>query len=307
MRNYVISRLLESVIVVWGVLTIVFIVLRLSGDPAILMLPLGTPEEAIEEFRQQMGFDEPMTVQYWHFMRRVLVGDFGDSLRFEQPALGLVLERLPATAQLAGAALLTAIIIGSLTGIAAATRRGTISELIAMGIALVGQATPVFWLAIMLIMIFSARLRWLPSGGRGELQHLVLPVITLAVYSSASIARLFRSSLLEVLDQDYIRSAVAKGLSPRQVLVRHAVRNALLPVITVVGLQAGTLLGGSVITETVFAWPGVGRLTVQAIYNRDFPVVQAAVSVLAITFVSINLMVDLLYAVIDPRIRLGRS
>jgi peptide/nickel transport system permease protein len=193
------------------------------------------------------------------------------------------------------------------TGIVAATRRGTISELIAMGVALIGQATPVFWLAIMLIMVFSARLQWLPSGGRGGPLHLVLPVITLAVYSSATIARLFRSSLLEVLGEDYIRSAAAKGLSSRQVLVRHAVRNALLPVITMVGLQAGTLLGGSVITETVFAWPGVGRLTVQALYNRDFPLVQAAVSVLAITIVSINLIVDLLYAVIDPRIRLGQS
>ncbi|MGQ9585506.1 MAG: ABC transporter permease [Anaerolineae bacterium] len=304
MRTYLLSRLGLSVLVVWGVLTLVFIILRLSGDPAVLMLPLGATEEQINEFRHQMGFDRPLPIQYWQFLHRAARLDFGESLRFQQPALPLVLERLPATAQLAFTALSMAILIGTTAAVLAVVYRGTALEFVAMVVALLGQATPVFWLGIMLILVFAVQLRWLPSGGRGTLEHMVLPAFTLAAYSSASIARLFRSSLLEVMGEDYVRTARAKGLSNKVVFLRHIVRNALLPVVTMVGLQAGTLLGGSVVTETVFSWPGVGRLTVQAIYNRDFPLVQASVAVLAITFVVINLLVDLLYAAIDPRIRL---
>lgn len=304
MRTYLLSRLGLSVLVVWGVLTLVFIILRLSGDPAVLMLPLGATEEQINEFRHQMGFDRPLPIQYWQFLNRAARLDFGESLRFQQPALPLVLERLPATAQLAFTALSMAILIGTTAAVLAVVYRGTAIEFVAMVVALLGQAIPVFWLGIMLILVFAVQLRWLPSGGRGTLEHMILPAFTLAAYSSASIARLFRSSLLEVMAEDYVRTARAKGLSNKVVFLRHTVRNALLPVVTMVGLQAGTLLGGSVVTETVFSWPGVGRLTVQAIYNRDFPLVQASVAVLAITFVVINLLVDLLYAAIDPRIRL---
>ncbi len=306
MRKYLLSRLAESALVVWGVLTAAFIILRLSGDPVLLMLPMGASPEQVQELRHSMGFDQALAVQYWQFFKRAVTGDFSNSLRFGQPALSVVLERLPATAQLAGTALALAVVLGGAAGLVAAIYRRSLFEFGAMGLALLGQAMPVFWLGIMLILVFAVQLEWLPSGGRGELRQLILPALTLAVYSSASIARLFRSSLLEVLGQDFIRTARAKGLPSRLVFLRHAVRNALLPVVTMVGLQAGAMLGGSVVTETVFSWPGVGRLTVQAIANRDFPVVQAAVTLLAVTFVVINLLVDLLYACIDPRIRLRR-
>ena len=306
MRTYLLSRLVESLVVIWGVMTIVFLILRLAGDPAILMLPVGATEQQVRDFRHAMGFDRPVHVQYWQFLQRAVVGDFGDSLRFNQPTLPLVLERLPATIQLAGAALAVAVLLGGVAGLLAASYRGTAIELLTMGLALLGQATPVFWMAIMLILVFAVHLQWLPSGGRGQIQHMILPAITLALYSTASIARLFRSSLLETLEQDYVRTARAKGLKGRVVIVRHALRNALLPVVTMIGLQAGTLLGGSIITETIYAWPGVGRVTVQAIYNRDFPLVQAAVALMAVTFVLINFLVDVLYSYIDPRIRLTK-
>jgi peptide/nickel transport system permease protein len=305
MQRYLLARIRDAVIAVWGVLTIVFLVLHLSGDPVVLLLPVGSTAAQIEEFRHELGFDRPLPVQYWEFLRRAAQGDFATSLRFGQPALGLVLERLPATGRLALGALLFAIVLGGTAGLLAAAYRGTAIELTAMAVALLGQAMPVFWLGVLLILIFGVQLHWLPTGGSETLWHMVLPVVALAAYSSASIARLLRSSLLEVLGQDYIRTARGKGLAAWVVLTKHAVRNALLPVVTMIGLQAGTLLGGSVITETIFAWPGVGRLAIQAIQNRDYPVVQAAVTVVAITFVLINLLVDAIYAYIDPRVRFG--
>jgi peptide/nickel transport system permease protein len=304
-QRYLLARLRDALIAVWGVLTIVFLVLNLSGDPVVLLLPVGSTSAQVEEFRHQLGFDRPLPVQYWEFLRRAVRGDFATSLRAGQPALALVLERLPATARLAFTALVLACLVGGTAGLLAAAYRGTVVELAAMGVALLGQAMPVFWLGVLLILVFGVTLRWLPTGGSETLWHMVLPVVTLAAYSSASIARLLRSSLLEVLGQDYIRTARGKGLARWAVLIKHGVRNALLPVVTILGLQAGTLLGGSVITETIFAWPGVGRLAIQAIQNRDFPVVQAAVTVVAITFVLINLLVDAVYAYIDPRVRFG--
>lgn len=303
MRRYVLSRLRDALIAVWGVLTVVFVVLRLSGDPVILLLPVGATPQQAQELRHELGLDRPLPVQYWEFLRRVVRGDFATSLRAGRPALSLVLDRLPATGRLALGALVLACLLGGTAGILAAAYRGTFVELAAMGTALLGQAMPVFWLGILLILVFGVQLRWLPAGGSETGRHMVLPMVTLAAYSSASIARLLRSSLLEVLNQDYVRTARSKGLAGWVVLLRHAVPNALLPVVTILGLQAGTLLGGSVITETIFAWPGVGRLAIQAIQNRDFPVVQAAVTVVAVTFVLINLVVDLLYAYIDPRVR----
>ncbi len=305
MQRYVLGRLRDALIAVWGVLTIVFLVLRLSGDPVVLLLPVGSTSAQVEEFRHRLGFDLPLPVQYWQFLRRAARGDFATSLRSDQPALSLVLERLPATGRLAFSALIIACLLGGTAGLLAAAYRGTIVELAAMGIALLGQAMPVFWLGVLLILVFGVQLKWLPTGGSETLWHMMLPVITLAAYSSASIARLLRSSLLEVLGQDYIRTARGKGLGGWTVLTKHAVRNALLPVVTILGLQAGTLLGGSVITETIFAWPGVGRLAIQAINNRDYPVVQATVTVVAVTFVLTNLLVDAAYAYIDPRVRYG--
>lgn len=305
MQRYLVARAGDALIAVWGVLTVVFFVLRLSGDPVLLLLPVGATTAQVEELRRQLGFDRSLPVQYAEFLKRVARGDFGTSLRSGQPALGMVLERLPATARLAFSALFLAVLMGGAAGFLAAAYRGTMIDLVAMIVALLGQAMPVFWLGVLLILVFGVQLHWLPTGGSETPWHMVLPVATLAAYSSASIARLLRSSLLEVLGQDYIRTARGKGLAVRVVLVKHAVRNALLPVVTILGLQAGTLLGGSVITETIFAWPGVGRLAIQAIQNRDFPVVQAAVTVVAITFVVVNLLVDVLYAYIDPRVRFG--
>lgn len=305
MQRYLVVRARDALIAVWGVLTIVFFVLRLSGDPVLLLLPVGATAAQVEEFRHELGFDRSLPVQYMEFLKRVARGDFAMSLRSGQPALGLVLERLPATARLAFSALLFAVLLGGTAGLLAAAYRGTMVELVAMTVALLGQAMPVFWLGVLLILVFGVQLHWLPTGGSETPWHMVLPVAALAAYSSAAIARLLRSSLLEVLGQDYIRTARGKGLAAWVVLIKHAVRNALLPVVTILGLQAGTLLGGSVITETIFAWPGVGRLAIQAIQNRDFPVVQAAVTVVAITFVIINLLVDVLYAYIDPRVRFG--
>jgi peptide/nickel transport system permease protein len=252
-----------------------------------------------------MGFTDPLLVQYWRFFKGTLRLDFGLSFRHSQPALDLVLERMPATIQLTITAMIIAMIIAVPVGIISAIRRNSILDHIGMTGALLGQSTPVFWLGIMLILVFSVTFQWFPSSGRGTLEHLILPAVTLGMFSMARTARMMRSSMLEVLGQEYMKTARAKGLSPRMVILKHALKNALIPVVTIVGMELGTLLGGAVITETIFAWPGVGRLAVQAIYNRDYPVVQAAVFLLASIFVLVNLVVDILYTYLDPRVKLG--
>lgn len=302
--KYFIMRIIESFFAVWGVITVIFFIVRLSGDPALLMLPIGTSDEELNAFRHAMGLDQPIYVQYFKYLGNILVGNFGESYLHGKDALKVVLERMPATIELAVTAIFIGTIIGSITGLIAARKQGSIFEFIAMVTALIGQATPVFWLGIMFILFFSVGLGWLPSGGRGTILHLILPAVTLATFCSASIARLFRSSMLEILKEDYIRTAWSKGLPTRVVVFGHAARNALIPIITMLGLLTGTLLGGSVVTETIFSWPGVGRLIVQGITKNDFPVVQAGVTVIAITFVGVNLLVDILYSVLDPRIRL---
>lgn len=231
-----------------------------------------------------------------------MVGDFGESLRHKQPALGLIMERMPATMQLAGAALLITILLSVPLGILAATKKDSIYDRLASAFAVAGQSMPVFWLGLLLQMVLGAQMELFPIFGRGTLAHLVLPSVTLGFYSTAAIMRLLRSKLVEVLNQDYIRTARSKGLSEPAILIRHAIKNALLPVITVIGLQMGALLGGAVITETIFAWPGVGRLMVQAIFNRDMPIVQAGVFVMAVLIVLINLLTDIAYTYLDPRI-----
>jgi ABC-type dipeptide/oligopeptide/nickel transport system permease component len=302
-RSYLTRRLWQSLLVLLGVSVVVFFILHLTGDPAALLLPPDATAEDIAKFRQAMGFDDPVVVQYVRFLKGAVRGDFGESLRHGEPAMGLVLERLPATFELAGAGLLIAFALAIPAGIVSAVRRNTSVDYISTVVALLGQAMPTFWLGIMLILVFSVRLNWLPSSGRGGLEHLILPAITLGLFTTARITRLTRSGMLEVLGQDYIRTARAKGVSERPVVWKHALKNASIPLVTIVGIELGTALGGSVITETIFAWPGVGRLSVQAIFNRDYPVVQAAVFLLASTFVIVNFTVDVIYTYLDPRIR----
>lgn len=303
MPGHLTSRLAEGLIAIWGVVTIVFLVSRLLGDPAVLLLPIGASEAQLQELRTQLGLDQPLLQQYLTFLLHAAQGDFGQSFQFGRPALSVVLERLPATALLAGSALLIGVLVGGLAGALAAIYRGSWLEALVMLVALLGQATPSFWLGIMLILFFAVQLGWLPTGGYGTWQNLVLPALTLACFTTASIARLLRSSMLDVMRDDYVRTAYAKGLAPRRVFVWHVGRNSLIPVITMTGILAGELLGGAAVTETVFGWPGVGRLIVQAIETKDFPVVQAGVAIVAAIFVCINLLVDLLYTLIDPRIR----
>jgi ABC-type dipeptide/oligopeptide/nickel transport system permease component len=305
MKGYILKRLFHSIFVLVGISLVVFIILHLTGDPAALLMPMDATPEQVAQFRQEMGFNDPIIVQYWRFFKGTLRGDFGQSFRHSQPALELVMERMPATIQLTLAAMVIALLVAIPVGIISAIRRNSLLDHIGMTGALLGQSTPVFWLGIMLILIFSVTLQWFPSSGRGEVQHLILPAITLGMFTMARTARMMRSSMLEVMGQEYMKTAKAKGLNPGMVILKHALKNAAIPVVTIVGMELGTLLGGAVITEWIFAWPGVGRLTVQAIFNRDYPVVQAAVFLLASIFVLVNLVVDLLYTYLDPRVKLG--
>lgn len=303
--SYFFKRLLQFVVVLFGVVTIVFLLQRLSGDPTGLLLPIDASEEVREELRRQLGLDRPVIVQYLGFVADVARGDLGNSYRFQQPALGLVLERLPATLLLAASALALSLVIALPLGILAAVHRNTWIDTLATGFSLLGQAVPVYWLGLLSILLFGVVLRWLPTMGGGSFAALILPAATLAVYSAARIMRLTRSAMLDVLHQDYVRMARAKGISESRVMIKHALRNAAIPIVTIVGLQFGGLLGGAVITETVFAWPGVGRLAVNAVHQRDFPVVQAVTLIIAFAFTAINLTVDLLYVWLNPRVKLG--
>jgi peptide/nickel transport system permease protein len=304
MSTFLARRLLQSLVVLFGVSFVVFAILHLTGDPALVLLPPDASAEDVRRFREVMGFNDPFFVQYGRFLAGALRGDFGQSIRHGEPAFSLVLERMPATFELAGAALLLALCLSVPAGIVSAVRRNSAVDYMATVVALFGQSLPTFWLGIMLILLFSVQFHLLPSSGRGTLEHLILPAVTLGLFTTARITRLTRSGMLEVLGQDYIRTARAKGVSDSPVVWKHALKNAAIPIVTIVGIELGTLLGGSVITETIFAWPGVGRLSVQAIANRDYPVVQAAVFLLATTFVLVNLVVDVVYTYLDPRIRL---
>jgi ABC-type dipeptide/oligopeptide/nickel transport system permease component len=305
MTAYVVQRLLLAILVVFGVSIVTFFLTFLSGDPAILMLPPDASAEQMARFRRDWGFDQPIIVQYGNFLWRAIQGDMGTSLRHGTPALPLIAERLPATFQLTVTAMLVAVALAVPLGIISATHRGSPIDLLSMTIALIGQAIPNFWLSIMAILLFAVTLGWLPTSGRGTWLHVVMPAGVLAIGLMALLTRLARSTMLEVLSEDYVRTARAKGLREWAVLSRHALRNALIPLVTVIGLQFGYILGGAVVIETVFTWPGVGLFTIQAITNRDYPVVQAAVLILSSAVVLINLLVDLLYGLLDPRIRIG--
>ena len=293
-------------VVVLMVSIVSFGLLFLTGDPAELLLGAGADfmtEEQIQAFRRARGFDRPWPVQYVEFLSKAVRGDFGESLRHYRPAFEVVWERVPATLQLGTAAFVLSVAAGVPLGVLSATRRGSVVDTGAMVFSLLGQSVPSFWLGILLIMVFGVYLQVLPISGRGTWLHVVMPAVTLAAFPLARNARLTRSSVLEVLHQEYVRTARAKGVPELGVVYRHALRNALIPVVTVIGLQLGFLLGGSVIVETIFAWPGVGRAIISAIGDKDYPVVQTGVTLLSVTFVGVNLLVDLLYAFLNPRIR----
>lgn len=302
--QYLARRAIHSIFVVLGVSLAVFVVARLSGDPVLLMVQPGTSMADIDAMRHRLGMDAPLAQQYLNFVLGAMHGDLGDSIWQSQPVTTLVFERLPATVELTIASLVFSLVLAMPAGIISATRRNSPLDRAVMIFALLGQSVPVFWLGLILIMVFSVQLDWLPSSGYGTLGHLVLPTITLGLFSVARTARLVRSGLLDVLGQDYVRTARSKGLPERMVLIRHALRNTLIPVVTLVGLDFGRLLGGAVITETIFGWPGVGRLAVDAIFRRDFPLLQGIVFTIAVVFVIVNLLTDLAYTALDPRVRL---
>lgn len=304
MGRYILRRLVQSVGVLIGVTFLVFLLLQVAGDPVVIMMSgSGASEQQLDQLRRDLGLDDAAPVRYGRFLAGLVQGDLGNSLRSNQPALPLVLDRMPATLLLAGTALAISLAVAVPIGIVSALRPNSLVDHAGRTLAVVGQATPVFWLGIMLVLVFAVRLGWFPAGGYDTWRHVVLPAVALGLLPMARIARLLRSSLLETLGQDYVRTAWAKGIDARGVVLRHALRNAALPVVTVVGLTFGTLLGGAVVTETIFSWPGVGQLAVQAIANRDTNVVQAVVVVVAVLFTLINLGVDLLYAWLNPTIR----
>jgi ABC-type dipeptide/oligopeptide/nickel transport system permease component len=303
MPRYLIRRLGRAIFALWGISTIVFIVLRFSGDPAVLLLPQEARVEDVTRLRHDLGLDDPLLLQYLRFLGNAVVGDFGESLRHREPAMALVRAHLWATAELSFAAFFIAAVVAMPIGILAAVKPHSLYDHAVMTLTLIGQSAPTFWIGIMLILAFGLELRWFPIGGRGTLAHLIMPALTLGAFAMASIARLTRSAMLEVLCLDYINTARAKGLGSSTVIWKHALKNAAIPVVTIMGLQFGALLGGAVVTETVFSWPGIGRLAIQGIYNRDYPVVQASVCITAAFFVVINFVVDLLYTMLDPRIR----
>jgi len=304
-RTFIIKQLLQAIGVCLVISMISFFLLFLNTDPALLLLPPEAEVQDIAKFKKQMGLDRPVPVQYLDFLRKVVLhGDFGNSFMAKVPAAKLVRERLPATIELALAALILVNLVALPVGIISAIRRYSLLDNVATFTALLGQAMPLYWFGIMLIIIFGVWLRWLPISGSDTLAHLVLPAITLASWILPINMRMVRSGMLDVLNQDYIRTARAKGLMERKVLIKHAFKNAAIPVVTISGMQLGVLLGGAVVTETVFAWPGLGRLAVDSIRMGDYPVVQAIVVVFALFAVLGNLAADILAALIDPRIRL---
>jgi len=303
MQRYILKRVIQGVIALIGVSIIVFLLIRLTGDPVILLLPPSATEEDVVTLTENLGLDKPLYFQYWVFVSGVARGDFGESLRWGRPAMTIFLERLPNTVLLACAAMVWAILVGVSVGILSAVKMGGWFDNFGKIIALVGQATPVFWLGLMLMLAFAVILRWLPTSGMGGLNHLILPSLTLGAYFMAALARLTRSSLLDILDSEYIKMARIKGVPERLVIIKHALRNAMIPVVTLGALQFIFMLNGAVLTETVFNWPGVGRLVVESILARDYPVIQACVFIASCLFVFANLFVDVLYAYLDPRIR----
>jgi peptide/nickel transport system permease protein len=303
MLRYLVARLVQAAIAVFLALTAVFFLVRITGDPVILFLPLDVQPKDIAQFRHLLGFDRPLWVQYAGFLGGAVHGDFGASLRYRAPALLLVLHRLPATFELAAASLAVVAVAAVPIGIVSAARRGTLIDHAGIALTSAGQAVPGFWLGLMLIWVFGVWLRWLPVSGFGDWTHFVLPTLTLTAFYAAQIARITRSSVLDALGQDYVRTARAKGMREPSVLARHVFKNAAIPIVTVFGLNAGQLLGGAVVTETIFAWPGVGSYILNALLGRDFPVVMVGVLVTSVIYVTTNFLVDLSYLWLNPQVR----
>ncbi len=305
MSGYLTRRLIHSIIIIIGISVAVFVISRLTGDPVSLMVDFDTPKEDRQILRKELGLDQPLPVQYLIFLKGAVKGDFGTSIRYEEPAIDLVFQRIPATLRLLVFTISWSLIVALPIGIISALKRNSLFDMVGMACTFLGQSIPSFWLGIMLIMIIGVHFRLLPiSGyGGGDLAHIIMPAVTLGGFGMATFARITRSSMLQVLDMDYIQTARAKGLSELFVVIKHALRNALIPIVTIMGIQVATLMGGAVITEQIFAYPGVGWLAVQSIYNRDFPVIQAIVMVVSIGVVVTNFLIDIIYTVIDPRIR----
>ncbi len=305
MRRYFATQLVQLVVVVIGISVLAFAILHVIGDPVLLLLPQNAGKEEFERYRKILGLDQPIPVQYWKFATRAVQGDFGKSWYTDTPAFRLVVERMPPTIYLTLAGLGVALLIALPLGVLAGLKRHTFVDNACTVVAVAGQAMPIFWLGIMLIIVFAVRLKVLPASGYGTWQHFLMPAFTLGAFLAPITMRLVRSGIVDVMSQEYIKTARAKGIGERMVVAKHAFRNVCIPVITVLGLQFGQLLGGAIVTETVFAWPGVATLTVDSIRNQDFPVVQCAVVMLALVIVVVNLIVDVVVAVIDPRIRVG--
>jgi ABC-type dipeptide/oligopeptide/nickel transport system permease component len=304
MTAYIVRRLLQTVVVMFGVSLFAFFVIFLGGDPVQFMIPIehSTPE-LIQEVRREMGFADPLHVQYGRFIYKALQGDFGRSWQMREPALSAVIARVPATFQLGLTALTLAVAIGVPCGVIAAVRRGSTVDLVVTWLATMGRAIPNFWLGIMMILVFGVMLQVLPISGRGSWLHLVMPAAVLGFDAAATQMRLVRASMLESLGQDYVRTGRAKGLAERVVVLKHALRNALIPPLTILGLQVAFIFSGSVVVEQIFAWPGMGRLVVQSIFRKDMPIVQVAVILLGAVVALMTLAVDVIYTLIDPRIK----
>jgi len=306
LKRYVISRVGQAIFTVWAITAILFFLTRLVGDPVSLMLPQEATEEDRQMLTRQLGLDKPIYMQYINYIRDAAQGDFGQSFVWKAPAAPLIIERIPATIELAFGALVFAVLIGIAAGIISSLRPGSWIDRTTMGVALFGQAAPFFWVGLMLILLFSVKLRLLPTSGRGGLTSLILPSITLGMWSTAALARLTRSRMREVLSKEYIKLARLKGLKETSVVLKHALRNAGVPIITLIGLELGSMLGGAVVTETVFAWPGIGRMVVESVLMRDYAVVSGITLFISLTFVGLNLIIDLTYGIIDPRVKLSK-
>ncbi len=305
MSRYALRSLIQLVLVTWAVATTAFLLVFMSGDPVMLMVPMTATREEVEALRDALGLNQPLWVQYARYMVRAVQGDFGVSIKAGQPALNLVLERIPATLELGLAGMILATVVGVSVGVLSALKRDSWIDAAGRVLALGSQAMPIFWLGLLLIIVFAVKLRLLPPFGRGGLKELILPAITMATYNIPLILRLTRSTFFDVLYQDYVRTARAKGLPERVVVFVHILRNAAIPLVTVLGMNFGRILGGAIVTETVFAWPGVGSLSIDAIFTADYPVIMAATIILVVSVVVINFLTDLTYAVLDPRIRYG--
>ncbi len=306
MLRYFLSRLFLSILLLFGVLTLAFFMLRVTGDPASLMMSREATPQEVQAFREAMGFDRPLGIQYWDFIRKAVVGNFGNSLHYSSPALPLVLDRLPATVELASVGLLMALAIGLPLGLAGGFNPGSVFDSIGRFLGLLGQSIPNFWLILIFILFFAVQLHWFPSFGRDKLESVVLPAFVLGLAVSSQILRMTRSAVLEIRNEDYIRTAQSKGLHTRTVYLKHVLLNVAIPLVSVIGVQFGYMLGGSIYIETIYAWPGMGQLLQQAISYRDFPLVQALTVFTSVVVLALNLGTDMAYALLDPRIRYGK-